>query len=145
MTTNSMEHSLNPQSNDHNTHIEDSCQCTYPLSLPPSLIISLSGHVSNSSQRAWLVDWCDYMKTTGVPMCHAYIVPTTVEPLSKGHFGNIHSFHCREDVLFSEVLKCMITMGIATFGTLRSVLYERLSLSRRALYRRFHCIKHAIT
>ena len=33
-----------------------------------------------------------------------------------------------------------ITTGIAAFGTLRSVLYERLSLSQRVLYRRFHCI-----
>ena len=28
----------------------------------------------------------------------------TVEPPSKGHFGTNHSVHCREAVLFSEVL-----------------------------------------
>ena len=41
----------------------------------------------------------------------------TVEPPSKGHFG-INCCVLREDVLFSEVSKCNITMGIATFGTL---------------------------
>ena len=38
-----------------------------------------------------------------------------VEPLSKGLFGNNHSVHCREGVLFSEVLKCIITMGIGYY------------------------------
>ena len=31
--------------------------------------------------------------------------------------------------------KCIFTMGIATFNTLQSVLYERLFLSQRVLYR----------
>ena len=48
-----------------------------------------------------------------------------------------HSVHCREDIPFSEVSKCSIA-GIATSGILQSVLYERLSLSRRVLYWRFH-------
>ena len=43
---------------------------------------------------------------------------STVEPPSKGHFGTKHSVHCRENVLFSEVSKCIIAMGIATFKTL---------------------------
>ena len=37
----------------------------------------------------------------------------TVKSPSKGHFGTNHSVLCREDVLFSEVSKCIITMGIA--------------------------------
>ena len=61
---------------------------------------------------------------------------TTVEPPSKGHSGTVH---CREDVFFSEVSKCIITMGIATFKTLWSVLHERLSLSQRILKWKFHC------
>ena len=39
----------------------------------------------------------------------------TVEPPSKGHFGTNNSVHCREAVLFSEVSKCIIAMGISYF------------------------------
>ena len=38
-----------------------------------------------------------------------------MEPPNKGHFGTNHSVHCREDVLFSEVSKCIITMGTGTY------------------------------
>jgi hypothetical protein len=34
----------------------------------------------------------------------------------------------------SQVSKCIIIMGIAAFGTLSSVLYERLSFNWRVLY-----------
>ena len=57
----------------------------------------------------------------------------TVEPPSKGHLGTNHSVNCREDVLFLEVSKC-ITMGIATFWMLQSVL--------SFLYQRFHYTGH---
>ena len=60
----------------------------------------------------------------------------TVEPPNKGHFGTNPSVHCREDVLFSEVSKCII---IATFRTLRSVLYERMSLSGGSFIGGFTC------
>ena len=33
----------------------------------------------------------------------------TMEPPSKGHFGTNHSVHCREDVLFSEVSKQLLS------------------------------------
>ena len=49
----------------------------------------------------------------------------TVGPLSKGHFGTNHCVHCREDVLFLEVSKRIITMGIATFGTLQVSFIRR--------------------
>ena len=56
----------------------------------------------------------------------------TVEPLNKGHFGTNHSVHCRETVLFLEVSECILTTGIRCyFWDIRSVLYERLSLSHR--------------
>ena len=36
-------------------------------------------------------------------------------------------------------------MGMTSFGTVQSVLYERLSLSWRALYRRFHCVSDGVS
>jgi hypothetical protein len=58
---------------------------------------------------------------------------TTVEP--KDTSGPTIVFFVKR-LSSSEV---SILMGIAAFGTLSSVLYERLSFSRRVLHRRFHC------
>ena len=44
---------------------------------------------------------------------YMYIYSTcTVEPPSKGHFGNSHFVPCRDVVLFSEVeINCIYTLG----------------------------------
>ena len=77
-----------------------------------------------------------FPKTVVSYVVHYYCcLHDTVEPLSKGHFGTNLSVHCREAVLFSGLLEYIAS----AFGTLWSVLYERLSLSWRVLYRRFQC------
>ena len=59
-----------------------------------------------------------------------------MEPLSKKCFGTSHGVHCREDVLFWEVSKCMNHY----FWDIMKCPDERLSLSQRD--QRFHCISH---
>ena len=80
----------------------------------------------------WHLTLTDFVRLFQILLyVYCYCMTTTVEPPSKGHyFGTTnHSVHCREAVLFSWRFYYNITMGIATFVTLRNVLYERLSLS----------------
>jgi hypothetical protein len=71
-------------------------------------------------------------------------IPTSIQSQNTLRYTVLLRVLCIEAVLFSEVSKCIITVGIAAFGTLSSVLYERLSFSRRVLYWRFHCIPQGI-
>ncbi len=64
------------------------------------------------------------------------ILTSTVEPLSKGHFGPA-ILSLVERLSSFQRLKCI---AYTLLGILEVSFVERLSLSRRVLYWRFHCI-----
>ena len=61
------------------------------------------------------------------------VIYNTVEPPNKGHFGANSFVPCREVGPISEVKYISMVPQQVSF-------VERLSLSQRVPYRRFHCI-----
>ena len=61
----------------------------------------------------------------------------TVEPLNNGHIGGRDFVPCREVVHYRRLNNttaiCLVPSYVSIIG--------RLSLARRVLYRRFHCIE----
>ena len=74
--------------------------------------------------------WC------AVDMTSADTYTTTVEPLNNGHIWGRDFVPCREVVHYRRLNNttaiCLVPSYVSIIG--------RLSLARRVLYRRFHCI-----